>query len=605
MAPEGQHGERTSRGPWSGLPRRRFVTGALGLGLSAATAGSVLNACSGGGSPAGGDEGGGSLVPKGGPASTPNQDVIYPEGYVGPVASSRGPIVKEKVTLTIVVPQNTSVGDWKKNAFSTWYEERTGVHVDWQVVAGEAGSPDALTKVNAMIASGDVPDAFMNINFSPAQQLLYGSQGLFIPLNKLIDDYGAEIKRMFKDYPDIEDLITAPDGNIYTMPYVNDCFHCNCGGQRMWINKPWLDKLGLEPPESLNDFEIVLKAFANDDPNGNGKADEAPLMGHTDDPFSSFFMGSFLYNPGYIENGPSWLYLDNGRVDIVANKPGWREGLRYLHRLFEQGLLARESFTQDSEAFIRVGNKSGENILGAARAFYWGSFLTIDVEDPKARWNDYVAVPTLKGPDGTATATWNYYGKAGNSAGFVVTNACKHPEVAVAWADGQYELEAQLQAGNGEYGTGWRWAKDGEVGINGKQAMWRTIGTWPPDDGLWWGQLGVNYRSSDYRLSEVVDPSKPTFEKPLYEESQKYYNQRQDEGLQLPPVYLTEDQAALTGELVTAIQNHVLQHEAKFTLGQLDIDNDAAWKKYVDTFEQMGLENYLNAYQEAYEAKYS
>jgi putative aldouronate transport system substrate-binding protein len=589
---------------WNGMSRRAFVTRAIGLGLSAATAGSVLAACSGGGGP----EDGGTenpLVPKGGPKTTPNQDVIYPDGYVGPIASKKAAIVKEKVTLKIVVPQSTSVGDWKNNTFSKWYEDKTGVHVDFQVVAGEAGSPDALTKVNAMIASGDVPDAFMNINFTPAQQMLYGSQGMFIPLNQLIDDYGAEIKRMFKDYPDVKDLITANDGNIYTMPYVNDCFHCNCGGQRMWIYQPWLDALKLDLPETLDDFEAVLKAFKNDDPNGNGKADEIPLMGYVDAPFSSFFMGSFLYNSGYVENGPSWLYLDGGKVDIAVNKDGWREGLRYQNRLFEQGLMAKESFTQDGEQFARIGDKEGDPVLGVARAFYWGSFMTIDVEDPKARWNNYVAVPTLKGPDGTATATWNYFGKAGTNGGFVVTSACKHPEVAVSWADGQYELEAQLQAYNGEFGKGWRYAEDGEIGINGKQALWTTIGTWPPEDGLWWGQLGVNYRSSDFRLGEVVDPEKPTFEKPLYEESQKYYNLRQDQSVQLPPVYMNEEQAAQAGELVTAIENHVIQHEAKFTLGQLDINDDAAWQKYVDTFEQMGLANYLKAYQAAYEAKYA
>ncbi|MEQ4206788.1 extracellular solute-binding protein [Actinopolymorpha sp. B17G11] len=585
----------------SGFSRRQFVTRALGLGLSAATAGSLVAACSGGGEPEGGGPAEKALVPKGGPKSTPNQDVIYPEGYVGPIASKKATIVKEKVTLKIVVPQSTSVGDWKDNAFSKWYEDKTGVHVEWQVVAGEAGSPDALTKVNAMIASGDVPDAFMNINFSPAQQMLYGSQGMFIPLNELIEDYGAEIKGMFKDYPDVKDLITANDGNIYTMPYVNDCFHCNCGIQRMWINKAWLDKLGLGVPETLDEFEEALKGFANGDPNGNGKKDEVPLSGVSDQPLSNFFMGSFIYNPGPWMD-PPWLFLNDSKVDFVANKPEWREGLRYQNRLFSQGLLAKEAFTQDVEALQRVGNSAGDNILGAARVWDWGNFVTVDVEDPKARWRDYVCVPTLKGPDGTATAHWNYYGAAGINGGFVVTSACKNPEVAVAWADGQYELEAQLQAYNGK---DWRYAKDGEVGINGKQALWTTIGTWPPDDGLWWGQLGVNYRSSDFRLGEVVDPEKPTFEKPLYEESQKYYNLRQDRSLQLPPVYLTEDQAAVTGELATSIENHVLQHEAKFTMGQLDINDDAAWQKYVDTFDRMGVANYLNAYQAAYEEKYA
>src|SRR5690606_345994 len=196
----------------------------------------------------------------------------------------------------------------------------------------------------------------------------YGSQGLFLPLNDLIDEYCVEVKRIFKDYPDIKELVTANDGNIYTMPYVNDCFHCNCGIERMWIYRPWLDELGLSMPTTLDEFEDVLTAFVNEDPNGNGKRDELPLMAHAHPgwpaPLSNFFMGSFLYNPGGpASNRPNpWLYLNNGKVDFVANKPEWREGLRYQHRLFAKGLIAKESFTQDLEALQRIGDRKGDNI---------------------------------------------------------------------------------------------------------------------------------------------------------------------------------------------------------------------------------------------------
>ncbi len=75
-----------------------------------------------------------------------------------------------------------------------------------------------------------------------------------------------------------KDLITAPDGNIYALPQVNECYHCMYQ-QRMWIYKPWLDKLGLKMPTTTDEFYEVLKAFKTKDPNGNGKADEIPLSG--------------------------------------------------------------------------------------------------------------------------------------------------------------------------------------------------------------------------------------------------------------------------------------------------------------------------------------
>ena len=45
----------------------------------------------------------------------------------------------------------------------------------------------------------------------------------------------------------------------------------------MFINKTWLDKLGLQMPTTWDELENVLDAFKTQDPNGNGKADEVPM----------------------------------------------------------------------------------------------------------------------------------------------------------------------------------------------------------------------------------------------------------------------------------------------------------------------------------------
>jgi putative aldouronate transport system substrate-binding protein len=581
-----------------GLTRRAFVTGAVGAGLSATALTPLLAACSGQGSDAGGEPVADAAAVKGGPKTTPDKSVSYPDGYVGPIASDKGRIVVKdrSVTLRVVVPQDPSVGDWNRNAVSTWYEQRTGVKVRYQVVAG---GDDTMTKVNAMIASGDLPDVFLSVGFTNAQLQLYGSQGVFLPMNKLIDDYGVEIKRIFKDYPDTKHLISATDGNIYTLPYFNDCFHCNAGN-RMWIYQPWLDKLGLDMPQSLDEFEEVLKAFKTGDPNGNGKSDEIPLTTDKDTSYDSFFMGSFLYNPG-----TPWLVLDGGgKVGVTFNQPGWREGLRYLNKLYAQGLIAKESFTQTPEQLQRQGNKKGDVVLGAVRAFYWGAFLTVNDDNPNDRFRDYVAVPTLEGPDGTRTAPWNHYGSV-TTGQFVITRTCKNPAVALLWGDGQYEMQAHMRNVYGRPEKSWRWAKRGEVGINGKQAVWSTVGTWPPPNGEWWAQHGLTYAANDFRLGEAVDPKLPTFEKLLYENTKNaYYPYRQEKKFQLPPLYPNEEQAAQTGELSTTINNYVTQSLAKFTIGQLDVNDDQAWKTYTETLDQMGLADYVRVNQEAYEAKY-
>lgn len=530
--------------------------------------------------------------------------MIYPDGYVGPRAVRRGPIVAKgkQVTLKVAVMSDAGVADWAENEFSLWYEEQTGVRVEFQVIPVE----EAMTKVNAMIASGDIPDVFLHVDFTEAQLALYGQQGLIVPLNDLIEEYGVEVKRVFDQHPDAKVTVTSTDGRIYSLPNVNDCYHCNAWNNRVWIYQPWLDELGLSAPSTPDELEAVLEASKDRDPNGNGNADEVPFMGYNDaadngSALDTYFMNAFLYNPG-----DPWLVVDNGKVDIVVNKAGWRDGLRYLNRLYGKGLVAKETFTQSMDQLIRTGTHKDTPVLGASKGGTWFVFTTTDeTTEIGRRWKDYVALPPLRGPGGTQVASWDYY-QAVTPGHFVITKACKNPAVALMWGDGQYELETVLRAYYGPLDENWRWAKPDETAINDKQALYsgleRADGK---TEGLGWNQFGISYRSNDFRLAERVDPENPTFEKPLYEETARaYFPYKQPKERQLPPLYMTEDQAALTSELATTLSNHVKQSLTKFTLGELDPNNDADWQTYVDTVDQMGLAQYLEAYQQAYDEKY-
>ncbi len=193
-----------------GLSRRGFIRGGAAVGVAAAAAVPTLAGC--------GAKGGSNLSSagkpvKGGPKTTRNPAPHYPPDYVGPIASFKGPITTERARLKVVVSQDPVVGDWKINHFSKWYAKRTNVDIDWQVIAAGTGDQsDLITKVNAIIASGDLPDVFMT-GFTPSQLALFGQdQRLFIPLDKYIDDYGVETKRLLKEFPVAKQVCTAlPD----------------------------------------------------------------------------------------------------------------------------------------------------------------------------------------------------------------------------------------------------------------------------------------------------------------------------------------------------------------------------------------------------------
>ena len=531
-------------------------------------------------------------------ASSPPPDYvpIHEGDIVSPITA---PLTEDAVTFRALAMQNLGVSSFEDNRYTEWLHDKTNVNVEWLLVPEE----EAEGRLNLMLASGDLPELIFSV-VTPSQQALYGGQGLFLPLNDLIEEHAPNLKKAFAIYPGMREVLAAPDGNIYGMLTLEDCYHCSMS-QKLWIYKPWLDALGLEIPTTTDEFEQVLLAFKQRDPNGNGQADEIPLSTtYSPDGWQNsldlFFMNSFIYNPGQDASGP-WLILQDGKVTPVYNTPQWKEGLEYLHRLYAEGLIDPQSFTQDVDGLQRLGNNPDEVILGAAPSGWMGVFMAVDESLENTRWTDYVPVPPLEGPAGVRYAAW---GPATGEPAIVITRACSDPALAVRWIDAQYDREATLRSERGVLGEDWRWAEEGERDYNGEQAVWKILRlfTDEPTDHAWQG-TGPKFISRSLWNSQAVDPDSIDLEfllASLTEEAYEPYKQPQE--MWLPPLSFTEDQAIAIADPEATITQYVNQMFAHFVRGEGDID--AEWDTYVATLEQMGLANYLQVYQEAYDAKY-
>ena len=67
--------------------------------------------------------------------------------------------------------------------------------------------------------------------------------------------------------------------SIYTYGDNNECFHCRYQN-RMYIYMPWVEALNDgHIPETTDELYEYLKKVKNEDPNGNGLADEVPMSG--------------------------------------------------------------------------------------------------------------------------------------------------------------------------------------------------------------------------------------------------------------------------------------------------------------------------------------
>ena len=523
------------------------------------------------------------------------------------VVNSAGifPIVDERITMTAFIPTSSLVDDWQDNDFVRYLEEKTNVFLELETAPDGA---EAMQKRNLLLASGDYPEIFIT-GFSRSEQQFYGSQGVFLPLNDLIAEYGVNTRKALADYPLVEENMTMLDGTIYSLPDINDCFHCSYS-QKMWIYQPWLDKLGLEMPATTGEFKDVLIAFRDLDPNGNGIQDEIPLSGAISGygtGVDGFIMNAFVYSHGNLAEGGasnnelaergSRIFIKDGIITAAFAEPGWREGLRFMNDLYNERLLSGDAFIQDRSQYLQLGENPDVVLLGAGPAGHNGVFTQFYSES--GRWLDYKVVPALEGPDGTRVSRYNPVYGVGE---WTITDRAAHPEAAFRLGDAFYEPDLMLHSTYGREGIEWVWAQPGEIGINGRQAVWKAlVGYGDGGRSSWWHQRGPQVRSRDFRLGEVRGDDS-LLSVILYEETRdKMAPYKVDSEMLLPPLAFSEDISVEIVDFESTLTNYVNEMIARFIIGDADINTE--WDDYLAELDNIGLPRYIELIQEAYDKR--
>ena len=504
------------------------------------------------------------------------------------------PIVNEKQEINIVAPDTGYILDLNTNDFTKWFEEKTNVKVNYEQIPQESFTE----KKNLMLATGNYPDAFMMGGFSKADEVTYGEQGILIPLNDLIEKHGYYIKKVFEEQESLPAAITAPDGNIYSLPRINECYHCMYS-RKAWINKEWLDKLGLKYPETTDELVEVLRAFKTKDPNGNGQADEVGIMGSTDgweaDPIE-FLMNSFVYN----DYGNRFDVRD-GKVHFVALEDEWREGLKFCYELIQEKLIEPTSLTQ-TEQHMQALSNSKDPVIGVGLGAQ--NVNTIGAEE-LGRHKMYEPLSPLEGPKGvrtTPTAPGGIY-----SGHFVITKAAKNPELLIKWADAFYNPEVTMHSNYGIEGKQWEKAPEGLIGIDGEQAEWMRIPA-PKVDGEQnnaMTNVALVNLTADIRAGEALDPDDPLApykgEGILYSSTRDYYEPYAVKEYLPSSMYMLPEEIDGLAQLQTQILDYVSESMAAFATGARDIYDDAEWEKYKKELEALNVKRYVEVYQTAFD----
>lgn len=524
------------------------------------------------------------------------------------------PIANHKINVSIMTPApSDTTTNYDTNAFTKELEQKTNVHINWQLVQS-----DFKEKVNLVVASGQYPDVIdpgvgVSSRLTKSTELQLGTQGVLAPLESIIDSDMPNYKKILAGDPNLKKLMTTPDKHIYNLTMINLSYHVTYP-EKMWLNTTWLKNLGLNMPTTPDEFENVLKAFKNSDPNQNGKADEIPLStckSGSNINLDGFLMNAFTYSPASADR----LYLKNGKVTLSAVQDGFRDGLKYLNKLYKEGLINPEAFTQDQKTQVNLNESGPAPTIGAFPALHLGYAANLSPVNGKTstRWQQYNVVPPLTGPSGLKTASFDPYG--GYVPEVYITKNCKNPVAVCRMFDYVYSEEGTLRANAGREGKEWQKAASDDLNFEGQPAKYKslTVDTTKPEyQNVSYGQLFPLNASLDYQNkwaypSNPYDPSVVAMtgrQVVFYQATKTYAKSGPGVNAVLPDLYYAQSDVDEISRLKTTINDYVNEQVTAFITGKADIGSDSVWSNYLTQLNSIGLKNYIGLIQKAYDNQY-
>ncbi|WP_228551486.1 extracellular solute-binding protein [Paenibacillus sp. B01] len=530
---------------------------------------SVLSACAGNNS--GNEE----------PSKEPNPTEASqtPEATDGGAEQGVFPLA-EKVTLKMVTCKHPNNGPFEEMDFFKQYEEKTNVQIEWTDIE----FAQCEEQRNLILASGELPDAFYGTLALTGNDVInYGGQGMLVPLEQYITkETMPNLTALIEQNPKYKAMLTAPDGHIYSLPSIRELMLW-LSPDMMYLNKEWLDKLGLAVPTTTDELRTVLEAFKTKDPNGNGKNDEIPFSFLWD--FANYNVmgiGSLFGTFGRADSA-NHIFVEDGKVVFSAKEPEYKEAIQYYHSYFKDGLFDKESLAQDRNQLVGKGSGTEQRLGGF---FSWNAFSVVGVDnDPK-----YVVVPALKGPNGDQVWRKSLNNNQGvNPFAFSMTAANKHPELTMQWIDLSYATDTSIEAGWGPIGTtledkgGTLTLKEAPAGMTTDEYVFKTAPVEAPY-AILENTYGTRLAMAD-KDKVKTDGIKENYLPYMTSET-------------FPGVMFTAEESQKIKTLDTDINSYVNQTSAKWLL-QGGVEGE--WDKYLADLQKMKVDELINIYQTAYD----
>lgn len=363
-------------------------------------------------------------------------------------------IAAEPITLKVAVKRMTGdqSSSYAVKPFVKKLVEETGLNIEWIEITTD---PQEQTAV--LLASGkDIPDVFLGL---VEDDILAKNRALFADLTELLPTYAPHVVEFYNENNMDWDALKDVDGGIYhlyTGMYTNEQ---NLLGNMPWINITWLKNVGMEMPTTTDELYEVLKAFKEQDANGNGDPDdEIPLAFAQNCWGAGIGMWAFPWGVQGVD-GDTFYTIRDGKVVATVNTDMYREYLEFFHKCYTEGLIDNEGFSETEDQY--VANLKSDK---AGMFYKWSPQNVFGMTEEVFNYDSLGKITVPGHEDAYLLAGGN---EISASTLFAISANCEHKEAALRmWDYLSATEEMRWLTARGPEDMFWEYGEDGVTHYN-------------------------------------------------------------------------------------------------------------------------------------------
>ena len=535
------------------------------------------------------------------------------------------PVTTDPITISILTTRhsestNNASDIWFFHHLEKWLHDEYGYNVTLDVQQ----TLEYKEQISLLLGTDSLPDIVWGIQLDNTQAVVYGQgEGMILDWSPWLNETympNAYAALSSPEYADALAASTAPNGGIYGMPelksrtYNTASSSLGMSQDRLFIYTPWLEELGLEMPTNMDEFYAMLEAFKTmKTPDGSPVV---PLAGYPKMLEKALWTMLGFYGSEQSNYGTKFA-IKNEEVVFPAYTEEYKTFVQVMHKLYNEGYLSPDHFTMDKttmRGLTASGNVGAASDYTMAELYQW------------EKWDCMPWFPIIEGDEiiistGTAFTTARSWANA----------STKYPEVVALIVDYMYSLEGIMlynygpKLGEDPFGMVDGWYLDDTGNVTTKQVA----------DGVYDGFVGYCYQyirpydylaankallvtqeamdwlgkptAKEYKILDVLTGNEFTaYETTVYDHTtaqghwflcNSAVSRPHITTVNLPTVYMSEDDALTAAEILSVVKNHIESETAKFVTGIRPLSELDAFHAEL---KAMGIEEYIEMNKEAY-----